>query len=290
MGTARRYAMQDFVFVSIGLVFYRVVERTIIHPLAVCWTNNYVPSSPEYQMGVGLSLQKIRLLLDTINVSFSGPWYLIFFEAGIFVFLGLIALFLIMNYQKLAKQWQLNSEKCIWLVFIILFMNAPTLLAEGDQELLGFRVLFPTAMLAGCLLVFGFMIIGRENKYKWVSLLLVFVMVVFSGIVDVGYLKKVVNSYSRELSLVRQGLKACDVEKTRYYFLVRLPKGENLSGYRLPFEFSFMITGPQHFYPFVREYVLNKHGNRFVKVRVITEQQALEIGSRADVCFIRVHQ
>ena len=265
----RKILIADTVFFigAIGLFF--VIEHYILHQFVVHYLNHgneLNGPDPRYKMAIGFNISvKLNLLWDILVTAISGPWYFSFWKFGALIWVGGVAAALliktVLRDSAVRKSESMSLiEKTLWGILFVLLVNVPLLLPVGVDKLFGFRVIFPTALMAIFLFFRNAQIasdaLRRCGKKDFVLFALFLGMVVASMTVREALIR-VSTNYHREFEFVRRTLQSCLPAKTDNYFIIPLEENEALVPRRMPFEYGLMIKTDTHLLPFVLEHLFN---------------------------------
>ena len=244
--------------------------------------------TPSQNSGYKISLtnnifSKLSLLQDTILVSASGTWHLLFGNYGALttstiIILSICIIFILTSRNSSQKNFpKVNKTNSalfyriqMILMGLILFFcaNSSTFLSEGNFELLGYRVLLPGSAM---ILILQFALLRKIDKllirkYK-ISILksIALCLVLFCGIITLRNVLDVARNCNRELTFIRTKLALADYSTIdRFVVLMVLPgRGLTLIERNLPFEFGDMLSSKDHLRPILNN-TLEKIGKKSI--------------------------
>ncbi len=271
----RLIVLRDFLFFGAAMLVYWLLDRSVIFPLALKTGQFGIPVQPEYKMAVTSDWSaKIPLLKETWLCSLSGPWHLFWGNQGAFMTVSiLIILGGMIVYRaktvspKFFEQFS-RSKKILYpgqiaLAIFLIFVgvNLPMLFAQGNLNVRGYRVLFPSASM---ILIAQFWLMykndqfaSKEHPFSFMKIG-AFVLILFYAFLTLENVSDTARNYSRELNFIREKVEAADLAETRVFVVKVIPRGETVIKRKMPFEFGYMITDPQHVAPIIWESLKDK--------------------------------
>lgn len=270
----KKSALQDLVFLALGMIAYFLIDRFLVHPLALSMEHFYEPYQPEYQGGlVNNVFTKIPLLKEIITVSLAGTFHPLFGDGSSLLTPAIFMagmIYLLVNRDKYCPSLRRESiEKFLLLAVLFLLSLASILAPQGYLKLTGYRVIHASSALI-VVYLFSLLVFLTKNttaRWKTIGTGLAIVMIFASAIVTAINIRRVVKNASLELSLVQNALAQARPD-TELYLLVRVPENRTLTGDPLKYEFAYMLTTFHHLAPIILEYDRNKKIQKDFRVAI----------------------
>lgn len=272
---ARRIFGRDLIFFGSAMLVYWIVNLNVVIPwaqanLKFMQTHAAAMTGGLYELDMTADLfSKSRLLWESFLISMAGVWHLAWGpRAGE----GLLVLALLCTAglrQQTRREFDLTVflQKLLGGVALFVLINLPAIMAKGCDHVIGYRVLFASAVLL-LLWLIGLLravTAGMGQKQRTaVTAVILIIFVTLPGVLAGHNILTVVRNYSRELNFIRNKISGFDLSKINRVMVMTLPlgSGETLIGRKLPFEFSSMVLGPQH----IADEIMQKFGRTKIPV------------------------
>ena len=274
----RRRVVRDLLFVGGGIVAYYVFVKGYVyfmeHSEANRTTLEWIANSP-YKFAltkdIGMTLHK---LYDVVLFSLSGVWCTVFGLAagwGVFalllgggVYLGAVAFRRAGAAAASNREGLMPWRRTIWLAqtlilgtIVFVVSAAPFLAAAGQQELVGYRIMFvPMAIIVVLTMAVLHGLAACWRGTRKASLATIGVAILMTGSVFLSgrHIALVTGNCCTEYNYLRQRLLSADLGKVRNVAVVNIARGDNLIGSGLlQFECNDMITDAFILAPIVRQ-------------------------------------
>ncbi len=246
----RRQALFDTAFFCIGILSYRLIDRTIVYPIAVKHGFPHGWPNTEYAMEVSNNLAaKLPLLQDIILVSASGTWHPFLGVQGALVaasIISLCALIILIRHWQQRRGLSLSAatwQKTAFFLFLLVMSCMPCLLGGSYFKLTGYRVLLPTASIFIVLLFY--IMFKADASFKGMRYLAI-ALGIAMAVACFWNIKEVSRNYAREYNFIRNQIRTHDLTRVNRYLFFKIPEEKSYIGRPLPFEFNLKINGAVH--------------------------------------------